>query len=184
MNRKLVIAGAIALFGIGAVVGTYAIKSMKPAPESVQATKVRLIGSTLPPYSLLAVDGVRENSSQWQGKVQVINFWATWCPPCKKEIPALIDLQKRYGERGLQIVGIALDNKDAVKAYSNEHGINYPVLVGDNDAAEVAQQLGNDVGVLPYTVIVDRNNRIQAVYYGEIDPVTTENVITGLLQPL
>lgn len=183
MKRQFVIAGAIALFAIGAVVGTYAIKMMQPAPESAKATKARLIGSPLPPYSLLAVDGVREYSAQWEGKVQLINFWATWCPPCKKEIPALIDLQKRYGTQGLQIVGIALDNQEAVKTYSNENGINYPVLVGDDDAAEVAQQLGNDVGVLPYTVIVDRDNRIQAVYYGEIDPVATEKVITGLLHP-
>lgn len=182
MKRQLVIAGAIAIFGIGAVIGTYAIKTLKPAAETEKTSKSSLIGSTMTPFSLLAVDGVRENSAQWEGKVQLINFWATWCPPCKREIPALINLQQHYADQGLQVIGIALDNQDAVKAYAKTSGINYPILAGESDVVEVAQQLGNEVGVLPYTVITDRQNRIEKVYYGEIDPVETEKVIANLLK--
>ncbi|MDZ4261960.1 MAG: TlpA disulfide reductase family protein, partial [Pseudomonadota bacterium] len=118
--------------------------------------------------------------NQWQGKVRVINFWATWCPPCKREIPDLIELQASYGNQGLQIIGIALDNRAAVSEYVEESGINYPILLGD-EAVEVAEKLGNDMGILPYTVIVDQLGNIAYVRYGEVQRDTLESEIKKLL---
>jgi len=178
MNKKVMI-GAVVIFLIGAVIGDFAIKMLRQPPEP-SAEAQTLIGSALPSYSLLGIDGVRENSAQWLGKVQLINFWATWCPPCKREIPALIKLQNDYRNQGLQVIGIALDNAEAVKQYAEEQGINYPVLVGDDDAVEVSVQLGNDMGILPYTVIVDQLGNISFIRYGEVDRESIENEITKL----
>jgi len=178
MNKKLIM-GAVAVFVIGVVIGNYAIKWFRQPPEPSTATQ-SLIGTTLPQFSLVGLDGVREDVSQWQGKVRVINFWATWCPPCKREIPAMIELQESYGRQGLQIVGIAMDNSEAVQEYVKESAINYPILLGD-DAIEIAEKLGNDMGLLPYTVIVDQTGAIAYIRYGEVDRDTLESEIKKLL---
>ncbi len=178
MNKKTLI-GAIALFLVGAVGGNFLIKSIKQPPEPSEATQ-SLIGSPLPEFSLIALDGVRENIKQWQGKVQIINFWATWCPPCKREIPALIDLQNEYQSQGLQVIGIALDKHDPVSEYVKKEGVNYPILLG-SDAIEISERLGNDMGILPYTVIVDQVGNISYVKYGEADKETLEEKIKQLL---
>lgn len=179
MNKKLVIGGAVVIFMIGAVVGNYAIKQLLQPPEPSSATQ-SLIGSPLPPFTLNGLDGVKKDIGQWQGKVRVINFWATWCPPCKREIPAMIKAQKSYGRQGLQIIGIALDNSEAVRAYVRESAINYPILLGDA-AIEVSEKLGNDMGLLPYTVIVDQLGNVAYVHYGELDHATLESEIKKLL---
>ncbi len=179
MNKKLVIAGSVAIFVVGAIAGNYAIKLQRQPPAPSSATQ-SLIGAPLPQFSLRALDGVVENSNQWQGKVRVINFWATWCPPCKREIPALIELQDSYGRQGLQVIGIALDNSIAVSEYVKESGMNYPSLLGD-EAIEVSERLGNDMGILPYTLIVDQAGNITYVRYGEVDRDTLKNEIQKLL---
>lgn len=180
MNNKQVIIGAVVIFLVGAVGGNYLVKMLRQPPEPSAETR-SLIGSKLPDYSLLGLDGVRESGAQWLGKVQLINFWATWCPPCKREIPALIELQNDYANQNLQVIGIALDNVEAVREYVQEIGINYPILVGDDDAIEVAKQLGNDMGVLPYTVITDQAGNIRFIRYGEVDRETVENEIQKLI---
>lgn len=179
MNKKVTIAGAVILFVVGVLFGNYAIKWLRQPPEPSSATQ-SLIGTAVPPFSLVGLDGVQEDIAQWQGKVRVINFWATWCPPCKREIPAMIELQNQYGPQGLQTIGIALDNSEAVSAYVEESGINYPTLLGD-EAIEVSEKLGNDMGVLPYTVIVDQAGNIAYVHYGELDRATLEAEIKKLL---
>jgi thiol-disulfide isomerase/thioredoxin len=179
MNKKVIMGGAVVIFVIGAVIGNYAIKLMRQPPEPSTATQ-SLIGTALPQFSMLGLDGVREDVSQWQGKVRVINFWATWCPPCKREIPAMVALQESYGRQGLQIVGIALDNSEAVSEYVKESGINYPILLGD-EAIGIAEKLGNDMGVLPYTVIVDQLGNVAYVHYGEMERDALENEIKKLL---
>jgi thiol-disulfide isomerase/thioredoxin len=139
------------------------------------------VGSPRPSFSLPDTDGRPRQISEWDGKVLLVNFWATWCPPCKKEIPALIALQDRLGPRGLQVIGVAIDQPDLVRAFGEELGINYPSLVGELEAATVIKDWGNQYGTLPYSVIVDRQGRITATRLGELTEAQAEALVRDLL---
>jgi thiol-disulfide isomerase/thioredoxin len=117
---------------------------------------------------------------QWLGQVMVLNFWAPWCPPCRKEIPGFIRLRERLGAQGLQIVGVALDEQDKVQAYVDETGMDYPVLLGGMKAVELGQAAGNRLGGLPYTVVFDRHGNAVATLVGEV----TEERLEGIVKPL
>jgi thiol-disulfide isomerase/thioredoxin len=137
-------------------------------------------GALLLRSSFPDVNGAQQSLGKWRGKVIVVNFWATWCPPCRTEIPAFIKMQEHLGPKGLQFVGIAVDQSDKVQAYSDEMGINYPVLVGGLDAIELARKAGNRLGGLPYTVVVDRDGKIAAMEVGGL----TEQKLTNIVTPL
>ncbi len=140
-----------------------------------------LLGNARPDFSLRDVDGTVRHAAEWDGKVLVINFWATWCPPCRKEIPAFIKLQEKYGDGGLQFVGIAIEESESVKAFAAKLGINYPLLVGEQEGVEASRRYGNDIGALPYTVIIRRDGKIAYVQRGEISIDEAERVIRSLI---
>jgi thiol-disulfide isomerase/thioredoxin len=143
-------------------------------PESVVDTKVE-------DFSLSDLDGELRSLSEWQGKVIAINFWATWCPPCREEIPAFIELQQQYESEGLQFIGIALQEADEVRSFINEYNVNYPSLVGGDDVIKAAKKLGNDIGALPYTVIIDRSGKITFTRRGPLSKTEAESAIKALL---
>ena len=118
---------------------------------------------------------------QWRGKVVVLNFWAPWCPPCRAEIPGFIELQNRYRERGLVFVGLALDEKINVQAFADEMGINYPVLLGEMDGVDLARKIGNRLGGLPFTVVIDRNGKIADSELGGVSSERLEKIVAPLL---
>ncbi len=118
-------------------------------------------------WSFKNIDGTQTALSSWLGQVLVVNFWATWCPPCLHEIPVFIELQQRHAPAGLQVVGIALDQLDAVQPFVTEHGLNYPILLGDDDVARYMLTLGNDIGALPFTVVFARDGQIALTHRGE-----------------
>ena len=134
-----------------------------------------------PPFTLPDLQKQQRSVSEWDGKVLVINFWATWCPPCIREIPVFIELQKQYAEQGLQFIGIAIDNREAVQAFVNEITINYPFLIGQQEAIAIAVDLGNDRAVLPFTAIIDREGKIVSRHLGEFKRQDVENIILPLL---
>ena len=119
--------------------------------------------------------------AQWQGKVVVVNFWAPWCPPCRKEIPGFIALQEKFGEQGLQFIGVALDRADRVKAYATQAGINYPLLLGGDEAVRLGQAAGNRLGGLPYTVVFDRNGNAIAALSGAVPQTRMQTLVQPLL---
>ncbi len=126
------------------------------------------IGQPRPEFSMLDLDGKLRNISEWDGKVVLLNFWATWCPPCMKEIPVLIELQQQYGDKGLQVVGVAVDNVEAVRSFATQVGINYPLLPAEDGTIELAERYGNHHGALPYTVFIAANGEISYTLMGEL----------------
>jgi thiol-disulfide isomerase/thioredoxin len=112
----------------------------------------------------------------------VLNFWATWCPPCLKEIPDFIDLQKQYADKGLQFIGIALEDKEPVAEYAAKTKINYPILSGGDNGIALAHQLGNSMDAVPYTLIVNRQGQIIYRHPGELSKEQLLKVIAPLLK--
>ena len=124
--------------------------------------------------------GKSQPLSQWRGKVIVLNFWASWCPPCRQEMPGFITLQDKFRERGLVFIGLALDERAKVQSYLQESPVNYPILIGDDSAFDLAGAIGNQQGGLPFSVLLDRDGRIVAAKIGAWD----ENKLGGLIEPL
>ena len=148
-------------------------------PKAVVSTSV--IGSTRPEFALADTEGKTHNIKEWDGKVLVVNFWATWCPPCRREMPAFIELQDELGAQGLQFIGVAIDDADKVADFIDTYGVNYPMLLGDLAAIEVGKKYGNRFGALPYTVIVDRQGKISFTRRGELEKHEAETEIKKLL---
>ena len=120
--------------------------------------------------SMTDLAGKKHEVSEWRGHLLLINFWATWCGPCKKEIPALVAAQKKYGSRGFQVIGPAVDDPDAVRQESQLLGIDYPVMVGTPESMiGLMNSLGNQPGGLPFSVLVSADGRIIQRHLGEFD---------------
>ncbi len=134
----------------------------------------------LPDFSYADLQGNTRSSQEWSDKVVVLNFWATWCPPCKKEIPDFIATQQAYQE-DVQFVGIAIDDKELVEDFANQYGINYPTLLGDMQAIEISRQLGNRFSGLPYTAIFDAAGKLQYQHTGELTRADLEKQLKALL---
>ncbi|MFY9314480.1 MAG: TlpA disulfide reductase family protein [Burkholderiales bacterium] len=100
--------------------------------------------------------GHRRRLAEWRGRILVCNFWATWCAPCREEIPLLVAARQKHGPAGVEIVGIAIDNADKVREFAETFDISYPILVAEADGLDLMRKLGNTGGGLPYTVIADR----------------------------
>ena len=115
------------------------------------------------------------------GEIIVANFWATWCAPCRDEIPELIDTYTSYRNQDVVVVGIAVDDARKVAAFSEEFGINYPVVVGEFDAFTLVEAMGNPQGALPFTVTIDRNGSIVNTHLGRIKKKQIEEIIRDLL---
>lgn len=136
-----------------------------------------LIGFTLPD-----IEGKPQASSQWQGKVLVINFWASWCSPCLEEIPEFIAMQKRYESQGVQFIGIAIDQLESVKTFLNSLKINYPILIAKDTGLNLARQLGNSFDAVPYTLVVDRQGLIVFTKFGAVSKEQLEAVVVPLVK--
>ena len=134
----------------------------------------------LPAFSFPDLNGTPHSSTEWNGKIIVLNFWATWCPSCLKEIPAFMTLQTQFGEK-VQFVGIALDDIEAVKIFQQKTAVNYPLLIsGDWAGFNLAKQLGNMISAIPYTVVVNRDGQVVYRHSGELSASELQAVIDGL----
>lgn len=132
-----------------------------------------------PQWTLRSLEGKTVGFDDFKGKVVILDFWATWCGPCRQEIPGLIDLQKKYQSQGLAVIGISLDGGDAeiVKAFGTKLGVNYTVLLGD----EKVQQAFGGIEAIPATFVIDRRGHIVKKYIGTVEKKQLESAVKPLL---
>ncbi len=182
-NKALKYATYLAIFTAGMWGGQLLINQISNNTQGkkiVQAVQT-MVGQPAPEFSLPDINGIMRNSHEWNGKVVILNFWATWCPPCINETPMFVEMQEQYGAAGLQFVGIAIDSSDKVQDFMDTYGVNYPVLIGEDEAIAIAKTYGNRFGALPYTVIIDRHGQISFIQRGEMTQEMVESGIKHLL---
>jgi thiol-disulfide isomerase/thioredoxin len=131
--------------------------------------------------SLPDTQGARQPLAQWQGKVLVVNFWATWCGPCREEMPEFVKAQRELGPKGLQVVGIAIDQPDKVSQFAKELELNYPALIAGYETLDVAKPLGDGLLGLPFTVVLDRQGRVAHTQLGPMKPAQLRTIVVNLL---
>lgn len=121
--------------------------------------------------------GQRQALSQWRGQVLVLNFWASWCAPCREEMPYFVALRSQFRPSGVEFVGIAIDSPANVAQFLQRQPVNYPILIGEGAAHSLARQLGNASGALPYTIVLDRDGSIVLSHLGRLPRATLENAL-------
>jgi peroxiredoxin len=136
-------------------------------------------GQLAPDFELKDLAGKNVRLSDYRGKVVLLNFWATWCPPCKEEMPWFVDLQQRYGAQGLQVIGVAMDDsgQKTIESFAKKLGVNYPVLLGKES---VAQAYG-DVQFLPDTFYIGRDGKIVSQVQGLVNRKEIEEKVKKAL---
>jgi thiol-disulfide isomerase/thioredoxin len=118
--------------------------------------------------SFESLDGSTLPVSTWRGKTLIVNFWATWCGPCREEMPEFVQAQREYAAKGLQFVGIAIDRRPAVERFAKELGVNYPVLLADPAWLDAVKTMGNPQGVLPFTLVFSPQNTVMMRRVGKL----------------
>jgi thiol-disulfide isomerase/thioredoxin len=178
--KKLLTIGLVIGLSAGAGVALY-YQMIKPAyaAESPADTKKGPV-TTLPDFSLINREGKQQSIKSWPGKSLVINFWATWCGPCRKEIPLLKDIAAKQTAAGFQVVGIAIDFQDEVVKYADQIQINYPILIGEKAGLAAADAFGVDGGGLPFTVFTDSKGRLVTIYTGELTKPRIDVILGGV----
>lgn len=139
-------------------------------------------GPTNVSFKLTDLEGVERDFSEWDGQHRILNFWATWCAPCRREIPLLKAFQDQHGAAGFQVIGIAVEFPEPVIAYAETAEFNYPILVGEQDAMAVAESSGISFVGLPFTMIVARDGEFISAHMGEIHQAYLDEVAQVLLQ--
>jgi thiol-disulfide isomerase/thioredoxin len=174
----------IAVAGLAAGLGYQLYQQRSPQTEGsapVDAgTAAPTLVDALPVVTLADRDGELRALSDWPDRALIVNFWATWCAPCRREIPLLQQIQRERGEDGFQVIGIAVDFRDKVLAYAEEMSIEYPLLIGEQDALDAAAAFGLDAIGFPFTVFTDRSHRVVAAHLGELEPAEAEVILAAV----
>jgi thiol-disulfide isomerase/thioredoxin len=136
------------------------------------------IPERLPEFTLDDRNGKPTSIDSWAGRSLVINFWATWCAPCRREIPLLQAVHRDWAGEDVSVIGIAVDHRDQVLAFADQFKIAYPLLIGEQDALDVAGQLGVATPAFPFTVFTDRRARVVAVFMGELGRPQAELILS------
>lgn len=131
--------------------------------------------------SLIDAQGIKQGLGQYKGKIIVLNFWATWCPPCREEMPELSQLQQEYKNKNVVVLGVAEDELAAVREFLQSSPVTYPVFIAEDENMGLGNSLGNDKGVLPYTVIIDTDGNVIATFFGRISKPLLEKSLQNLL---
>jgi thiol-disulfide isomerase/thioredoxin len=160
------------------------------APAARPEATVR-VPALRPDFTLKDTAGRLHSAREWDGKALLVNFWATWCAPCRREIPLLNRLRREYAGQGVEVLGIAVDFADDVIAYRQRFPIDYPVLVGEQDGFDAARAFGVASVVFPFTAFTDTRGRVLTVHVGELHEAEARAILSvvgqvdaGRLSPL
>lgn len=170
--KKILLFGGVALMALAA--GLFSQQRLAVATEN--AAPVAGVQFAYPD-----VQGQLQNADRWRGKILVINFWASWCGPCLKEIPEFIALQREYADKNVQFIGIAIEDQAPVADYLQRVSVNYPMLVAGDAGSNLARQWGNIINAVPFTVIVNAQGQIVHRQPGELSREQFVKVVTPLL---
>jgi thiol-disulfide isomerase/thioredoxin len=170
-RRELLVLGAagVAAAAAGTLVGPLALQSQSGASELLAAAFPDLTGKT-------------RRLSEWHGTVTLVNFWATWCEPCRDEIPLLLKMREKYTERGFEVVGIGIDNGDKMRRFADNLRVSYPLLVGDWGHLTLLDRLGDSQGALPFSVVLTRSGSVAYRKLGALREDEVEGFLPRLLQ--
>jgi peroxiredoxin len=172
-RRRTLIVAAVALIALALGIGTSLLRTGNDAGQD---------GAALLDMVLPDAQGQQQALAQWRGKILVVNFWATWCAPCREEMPRFVAAQSRDGPKGVQFVGIAVDDPDKVRAFASDIGLNYPALIGGYGAIALSKTLGNELSALPFTIVVDRQGRVAHTQLGPLTAARLDDLLADLLK--
>jgi thiol-disulfide isomerase/thioredoxin len=195
MNSRLLV-GIFVLAGIAGAAAYYVTTkpgAMTPPSATTDATREPATGAdaasesapgavqlaaTIPAFQLADQDGVmRSLKDDWAGKALIVNFWATWCAPCRREIPLLKQLAADHAGENFQVIGIAVDFRDKVLTYAKEMQIDYPMLIGEQEALDAAAAFGVDALGLPFTIFTDTGGRVITLHMGELTAAEADIIL-------
>ena len=169
MTRNGALFGALVAAIVAAVATVYVHLPLgRPTPPARQALP-QDAAERLFAAHFADLDGRPQALAQWRGKTLVVNFWASWCAPCREEMPAFSRLQTRHAGAGVQFVGIAIDSPHNVAEFARRLSVSYPLLIGETDGPALMRALGNVSLALPYTVLIDADGRPRFARLGRLD---------------
>ncbi|WP_078452635.1 TlpA family protein disulfide reductase [Solemya velum gill symbiont] len=178
--KKHGLLAGLLIVALGAGIGLGVMQQNGSLQRGFDTLTIKLFGQYMPEFSLSDLKGELRSSSEWQDNVVVLNFWATWCPPCTAEMPMFDALQDEYEEAGVKFVGIAIDNQADIETFITEKEIGYEILMGNPDSMTLSKSLGNKNGGLPFTAVFDRAGKLVATVVGEVPRERLNNLLAVL----
>lgn len=178
MTRNHLVLGAVALMSMLAGALLFNQLQTEPTVKSVASIESRVELQSIP---LSDLNGKQSLIGDWKGDILIVNFWAPWCAPCRREVPTLIKYHREYAQRGVRVIGIAYDNEPQVRRFATEYQINYPLFLAGNKTAMYNAAFANHSGSLPFTAILDRDLNIVFQHNGELSAEQLQQQLDALL---
>lgn len=179
MRLAYKIAGLAAVAGV-ALGASYYLSKGASEPRGPPPAAQPVVPDVRPLFALADTAGVTRSIAEWDGRALMINFWATWCPPCRREIPLLNSLRAEYARRGFEVIGVAVDFRDDVLRYMEATPIDYPVLIGEQDGLEAVRAFGLGTLGFPFTVFTDTRGRIVTIHVGELHAAEADLILSAV----
>ncbi len=178
-RKTALVYSAVALISMAA--GVFTAQWLEGS-ENTQGQVARQVGvpEIRPDFSLSSLEGGKRSLSEWDGKIILLNFWATWCPPCRKEMPDFIELREQLKGKPFEVIGVAIDRAEPVQDFVDGIGVEYPILLAELEGLTIMREYGNQLTTLPYTVVIDRNRKIIKTFRAEV----TKEEVLEVIQPL